>query len=153
MLDTLPRPLPPSNPFVRLLFLFSQKKKKSERLSLSGSKGKRLNETQNINLSLSSLGDVLACLSRNATIIARRSAGAAGGETVAPVPYRNSKLTHFLKVVRGSTVGGGGWTGGAYRRLQFSVQYPIDTCIRLVGCFVCQFTGLMFTDPPRLWPW
>ncbi|CAM9116321.1 unnamed protein product, partial [Sphacelaria rigidula] len=73
------------------------------RLSLSGSKGKRLNETQNINLSLSSLGDVLACLSRNATIIARRSSAgaatppAAGGENVAPVPYRNSKLTHFLK--------------------------------------------------------
>ena len=76
----------------------------SERLSLSGSEGKRLYETQNINLSLSSLGDVLACLSKNATILARRQlsgngdAGAGGGEAVAPVPYRNSKLTHFLKV-------------------------------------------------------
>ncbi|CAM9890820.1 unnamed protein product, partial [Hapterophycus canaliculatus] len=80
----------------------------SERLSLSGSEGKRLYETQNINLSLSSLGDVLACLSKNATILSRRQsrsaaggngdAGGGGGETVAPVPYRNSKLTHFLKV-------------------------------------------------------
>ncbi|CAN0481624.1 unnamed protein product, partial [Laminaria digitata] len=76
----------------------------SERLSLSGSEGKRLHETQNINLSLSSLGDVLACLSRNATIVSRRLArrgggngDAGGGEMVAPVPYRNSKLTHFLK--------------------------------------------------------
>lgn len=82
----------------------------SERLSLSGSEGKRLHETQNINLSLSSLGNVLACLSRNATIAARRSArardGGGGGEdisgvgeTPAPVPYRDSKLTHFLKVL------------------------------------------------------
>lgn len=70
-------------------------------------------ETQNINLSLSSLGDVLACLSKNATIMSRRNsrnnsgghagggngdAGGGGGENVAPVPYRNSKLTHFLKV-------------------------------------------------------
>lgn len=81
----------------------------SERLSLSGAEGQRLNETQNINLSLSSLGNVLACLSRNATIAARRgssrgtSQGGVGGpartgETPAPVPYRDSKLTHFLKV-------------------------------------------------------
>lgn len=93
-----PRPAAPSPP--------------SERLSLSGSEGKRLYETQNINLSLSSLGDVLACLSKNATIMSRRNsrsnsgghaggngdAGGGGGENVAPVPYRNSKLTHFLKV-------------------------------------------------------
>lgn len=81
----------------------------SERLSLSGAEGKRLHETQNINLSLSSLGNVLACLSRNATIAARLSARAKDGEggedvsgvgeTPAPVPYRDSKLTHFLKVL------------------------------------------------------
>ncbi|CAN0085078.1 unnamed protein product, partial [Discosporangium mesarthrocarpum] len=85
------------------------------RLSLSGSEGQRLNETQNINLSLSSLGDVLASLSRNAMITGRGrvGGGSSGGPGVgrsegaaalaapvvipAPVPYRNSKLTHFLK--------------------------------------------------------
>ena len=71
---------------------------------------------------------MLACLSKNATIVSRRlarsssSAGgdgggggggngdAGGGEMVAPVPYRNSKLTHFLKV--GCSGGGVGWVCG-----------------------------------------
>jgi len=62
----------------------------SERVSLSGAEGSTLVETQNINLSLSTLGDVLSALSRNAT------ATGDGGGTI-PVPYRNSKLTHLLK--------------------------------------------------------
>lgn len=61
----------------------------SERLSHSGATGERLRETQNINRSLSSLGDVIAALGQ----------GKEGGH----IPYRNSKVcstacgrrTHF----------------------------------------------------------
>ena len=62
----------------------------SERVSLSGAEGGTLVETQNINLSLTALGDVLSALSRNATTRTRH-------ESHQPVPYRNSKLTHLLK--------------------------------------------------------
>ena len=51
----------------------------SERLSHSGSTGERLKETQNINKSLSCLGDVIGALGQ----------GKDGGH----VPYRNSKVT------------------------------------------------------------
>jgi kinesin family protein C1 len=50
----------------------------SERLSQSGSTGERLRETQNINRSLSCLGDVISALGQ----------GKEGGH----VPYRNSKV-------------------------------------------------------------
>lgn len=50
----------------------------SERLSHSGSTGERLKETQNINRSLSCLGDVIGALGQ----------GKEGGH----VPYRNSKV-------------------------------------------------------------
>lgn len=50
----------------------------SERLSHSGATGERLKETQNINRSLSSLGDVIAALGQ----------GKEGGH----IPYRNSKV-------------------------------------------------------------
>lgn len=50
----------------------------SERLSHSGATGDRLKETQNINRSLSSLGDVIAALGQ----------GKDGGH----IPYRNSKV-------------------------------------------------------------
>ncbi|MCJ1243548.1 kinesin-like nuclear fusion protein [Trapelia coarctata] len=55
----------------------------SERLSHSGSTGERLKETQNINKSLSCLGDVIGALGQ----------GKEGGH----VPYRNSKLTYLLQ--------------------------------------------------------
>lgn len=53
----------------------------SERLNNSQVKGDRLKETQHINKSLSSLGDVIYSLSQNG----------------AHIPYRNSKLTYLLK--------------------------------------------------------
>ncbi|KAL3002569.1 hypothetical protein AAZX31_08G060900 [Glycine max] len=54
----------------------------SERLSRSGATGDRLKETQAINKSLSSLSDVIFALAKKEE----------------HVPFRNSKLTHFLQV-------------------------------------------------------
>ncbi|KAF3906339.1 Kinesin-3 [Dactylellina cionopaga] len=55
----------------------------SERLSHSQATGDRLKETQNINKSLSALGDVISALG--------------GGKEVKHIPYRNSKLTYLLQ--------------------------------------------------------
>lgn len=55
----------------------------SERLSHSGATGDRLKETQNINRSLSCLGDVIGALG--------------SGKEGSHVPYRNSKLTYLLQ--------------------------------------------------------
>ncbi|MCJ1464244.1 kinesin-like nuclear fusion protein [Pseudocyphellaria aurata] len=55
----------------------------SERLSHSKATGERLKETQNINKSLSCLGDVIGALGQ----------GKEGGH----IPYRNSKLTYLLQ--------------------------------------------------------
>lgn len=85
----------------------------SERVSMSGVEGSSLVEAQNINLSLTLLGDVLNALSKYHRAAARacatrnRSGGGATGETGGRgtgeagdrpfVPYRNSKLTYLLK--------------------------------------------------------
>lgn len=57
----------------------------SERLSQSGATGERLKETQNINRSLSCLGDVIAALGQ----------GKEGGH----IPYRNSKVCRRQYVI------------------------------------------------------
>ena len=54
----------------------------SERLSQSGATGERLKETQNINRSLSSLGDVIAALGQ--------------GKEGVHIPYRNSKVRFII---------------------------------------------------------
>ncbi|KAJ1435063.1 P-loop containing nucleoside triphosphate hydrolase protein, partial [Ochromonadaceae sp. CCMP2298] len=70
----------------------------SERLALSGAEGETRLETQNINLSLTALGDVLSALSKNATAMAAQHRGQNNNKaSLVPVPYRNSKLTQLLK--------------------------------------------------------
>ena len=54
----------------------------SERLKQSGAEGDRKKETQAINKSLSSLGDVIAALGNRK-----------GDEKDAHIPYRNSKVS------------------------------------------------------------
>ncbi|KAI9782377.1 MAG: kinesin-like nuclear fusion protein [Geoglossum umbratile] len=75
----------------------------SERLSHSGSTGERLKETQNINKSLSCLGDVIGALGQ----------GKEGGH----VPYRNSKLTYLLRYS----------LGGNSKTLMFVMVSPLQT--------------------------
>lgn len=60
----------------------------SERLNSSQAKGDRLKETQHINKSLSSLGDVIYSLSQ---------VSKSGKNSYQHIPYRNSKLTYLLK--------------------------------------------------------
>lgn len=74
----------------------------SERINMSGAEGESLTETQNINLSLTTLGDVLSALSKNASLSSKTPSYNSKGSpfSIPPpnlVPYRNSKLTFLLK--------------------------------------------------------
>jgi hypothetical protein len=65
----------------------------SERISLSGVEGETMVETQNINLSLTALGDVLAALSKNASISANQaSVGGSGAPDNASRRHHHTKL-------------------------------------------------------------
>lgn len=72
----------------------------SERLKHSQAEGDRMKETQNINKSLSCLGDVIEALGRGA----------------GHVPYRNSKLTHLLQYS----------LGGNSKTLMFVMVSPLE---------------------------
>ena len=70
----------------------------SERIKESKVEGTRLKETQNINKSLSCLGDVIGALgqqSATAGFNPRSSVNGEGGN--GHIPYRNSKLTYLLQ--------------------------------------------------------
>jgi len=79
----------------------------SERLSQSKVEGARLKETQNINRSLSCLGDVIGALGQG------KDGGGGGGQHV---PYRNSKLTYLLQFS----------LGGNSKTLMFCMVSPLQ---------------------------
>ena len=76
----------------------------SERLKQSQAEGDRMKETQNINKSLSCLGDVIEALGRGS----------------GHVPYRNSKLTHLLQYS----------LGGNSKTLMFVMVSPLETHLK-----------------------
>ena len=63
----------------------------SERVGKTDATGDRLKEAQNINRSLSALGDVIAALG------SRSSNGSGSNKGPSHVPFRNSKLTYLLQ--------------------------------------------------------
>ncbi|CAL3964036.1 unnamed protein product [Diplocarpon coronariae] len=74
----------------------------SERLKQSGAEGDRMKETQNINKSLSCLGDVISALG--------------SGKEGTHIPYRNSKLTYLLQYS----------LGGNSKTLMFVMASPLE---------------------------
>lgn len=73
----------------------------SERLNNSKVEGARLKETQNINKSLSCLGDVISALGQQSGgaggFNPRASVNGGASDAAAHIPYRNSKLTYLLQ--------------------------------------------------------
>ena len=68
----------------------------SERVAKTDATGERLKEAQNINKSLSALGNVMQALGKRS----RKGKGSGGGrddERMAHVPFRDSKLTYLLQ--------------------------------------------------------
>ena len=119
----------------------------SERLSHSKAEGARLKETQNINKSLSCLGDVIGALGQQQTSShpsssnsretstttrgnspSRSSISAAGGN--GHIPYRNSKLTYLLQYS----------LGGNSKTLMFVMVAPERKCLAET------ITSLKFAD-------
>ncbi|EXJ87302.1 kinesin family member C1 [Capronia epimyces CBS 606.96] len=111
----------------------------SERLSHSKVEGARLKETQNINKSLSCLGDVIGALGqqqatggvgglnpRESVNGTNGSGGGAGGH----IPYRNSKLTYLLQFS----------LGGNSKTLMFVMVAPEKKCLAET------ITSLKFAD-------
>lgn len=76
----------------------------SERVKQSQAEGDRMREAQNINRSLSCLGDVIEALGRGA----------------AHVPYRNSKLTYLLQYS----------LGGSSKTLMFVMVSPLEAHLK-----------------------
>jgi len=92
----------------------------SERLSHSKVEGARLKETQNINKSLSCLGDVIGALGQqqaNSFNPRENVNGANGGG--GHIPYRNSKLTYLLQFS----------LGGNSKTLMFVMVAPEKKCL------------------------
>jgi kinesin family member C1 len=115
----------------------------SERLSHSKAEGARLKETQNINKSLSCLGDVIGALGQQqgssttttkesatsrGTSPTRSSASTTGGN--GHIPYRNSKLTYLLQYS----------LGGNSKTLMFVMVAPERKCLAET------ITSLKFAD-------
>ncbi|ETI23993.1 hypothetical protein G647_05800 [Cladophialophora carrionii CBS 160.54] len=116
----------------------------SERLTHSKVEGARLKETQNINKSLSCLGDVIGALGQQTThppssqkrdassrgsSPSRSSSASASGAT-AHIPYRNSKLTYLLQYS----------LGGNSKTLMFVMVAPEKKCLSET------ITSLKFAD-------
>ncbi|KIW55195.1 hypothetical protein, variant [Exophiala xenobiotica] len=107
----------------------------SERLTHSQVEGARLKETQNINKSLSCLGDVIGALGQQQAtggFNGRSSVNGAstGTSAGAHIPYRNSKLTYLLQFS----------LGGNSKTLMFVMVAPEKKCLAET------ITSLKFAD-------
>ncbi|EXJ83464.1 kinesin family member C1 [Capronia coronata CBS 617.96] len=104
----------------------------SERLSHSKVEGARLKETQNINKSLSCLGDVIGALGQqqqassgsgagpfNPRDSVNNGSGSGSGSGGGHIPYRNSKLTYLLQFS----------LGGNSKTLMFVMVAPEKKCL------------------------
>jgi kinesin family protein C1 len=106
----------------------------SERLSHSKVEGARLKETQNINKSLSCLGDVIGALGSQpqggpaGNAGGKETNGSFGGQQ--HIPYRNSKLTYLLQFS----------LGGNSKTLMFVMVAPEKKCLSET------ITSLKFAD-------